>query len=194
MTGAQEIRRSMRAMRRALDEGAQREASRDVCKRVLALEAYRDARCVMAYMACGGEISLQGVIEDVLSSGRTLALPRCEAPGVMTARRVSGMGDLVCGMYGLAEPDGRCEVMDPARIDLVLAPGTAFDAAGHRIGQGGGYYDRFLPGTGATAVGVCHGFALMERVPYEKHDYRMDMVVTPGRTICCPAHEKRQEE
>lgn len=194
MTGAQEIRRSMRAMRRALDEGAQQEASHAVCERVLALGAYRDARCVMAYMACGGEISLQGVIEDVLSSGRTLALPRCEAPGVMTARRVSGMGDLVCGMYGLAEPDERCAVIDPERIDLVLAPGTAFDPAGHRLGQGGGYYDRFLPGTGAMAVGVCHGFALMESVPFDKHDYRMDMVITPGGTICCPAHEKRQEE
>ena len=192
MTAAEEIRRSMRMMRRALDGGAQREASRAVCERVLALAAYRDARCVMAYMACGGEISLESVVQDVLAGGRILALPRCEAPGVMTARRVGGTGRLVRGRYGLWEPDESCPEIDPAQIDLVLAPGTAFDAQGHRIGQGGGYYDRFLPGTGALAVGVCHSFALMERVPFEAHDYAMDMVITPERTIDCPA-EKQEE-
>ena len=194
MISAEEIRRSMRAMRRALDEQAQQEAARDVCARVLALEAYGDARCVMAYMAAGGELSVQEIVDDVLSSGRVLALPRCEAPGVMTARRVKDLGDLTRGMYGLMEPEDRCEVIAPETVDLVIVPGTAFDIEGHRIGQGGGYYDRFLPGTRAAAVGVCHGFALMERVPFAAHDCRMDTVITPGRTICCPAREKEREE
>ena len=183
----------MRAARRALSP-AKQEAARDVCARVLALDAYRHARCVMAYMAVGGEISMEEIAANVLASGRMLALPRCEASGVMTARCVTGMDDLARGMYGLMEPRDGCEAIAPEKIDLVIAPGTAFDAAGHRIGQGGGYYDRFLPLTRAVVVGVCHGFALMEHVPFAAHDYRMDMVITPGQTICCPAEETEQEE
>ena len=69
------------------------------------------------------------------------------------------------------------------RIDLILVPGTAFDVRGHRIGQGGGYYDRYLNRTRAVRVGVCHDFALLSAVPSEAHDVRMDIVVTPGRTV-----------
>ena len=51
------------------------------------------------------------------------------------------------------------------------------------IGQGGGYYDRFLPATRALRVGVCHDFALLDEIPSEPHDARMDVIVTPSRTI-----------
>ena len=76
-----------------------------------------------------------------------------------------------------------CPRVEPAEIDLILVPGTAFDVRGHRIGQGGGYYDRYLNRTRAVRVGVCHDFALLSAVPSEAHDARMDIVVTPGRTV-----------
>ena len=77
----------------------------------------------------------------------------------------------------------REEGVGPAEIDLILVPGTAFDVRGHRIGQGGGYYDRYLNRTRAVRVGVCHDFALLSAVPSEAHDARMDIVVTPGRAV-----------
>ena len=78
---------------------------------------------------------------------------------------------------------------DEIPAGLMLIPGTAFDRAGGRIGQGGGYYDRYILKTRAFRVGVCHGFALMDSVPTEKHDARMDAVVTPEETLIF-----RQEE
>ena len=94
-----------------------------------------------------------------------------------------GHGDLESGAYGLMEPKEDCAIADPQRIDLILVPGTAFDREGGRIGQGAGYYDRFLETRGALRVGVCHSFALLERVPCEMHDAAMDYVITPGGII-----------
>lgn len=174
----------MRAQRRALSEEAQRQASLAVLGRVRAFAPYGRAHSVMAYMACRGELDLLPVILDVLSQGKTLLLPRCEGPGAMTARRVTELSQLIPGAYGVMEPQADCEAVDPEEIDLILVPGTAFDASGGRLGQGGGYYDRFLAGTKALRVGVCHDFALAERVPAQAHDVRMNCIISPGGTIC----------
>lgn len=178
-----ELRSAMRARRRALSADEQRRASQAVYERVLAFAPYGGARGVMAYMACRGEIDLAPVIADVLASGKTLLLPRCEAPGLMTVRRVTDLSQLAAGAYGLMEPAEDCAVFPPEEIDLIFVPGTAFDASGGRIGQGGGYYDRFLARTKALRAGVCHDFALARRVPAQAHDMRMDCIITPGGTL-----------
>lgn len=181
----QALRARMRALRRALGEKQQQEASQAVWKQLEDWEVYRNARVVMAYAAARGELSVEPVIRDILASGRTLCLPRCESPGIMTARRVASLDQLVTGAYGLQEPDDSCEVMDRGAIDLILVPGTAFDARGGRLGQGGGYYDRFLPGCRAALAGVCHAFAVVSSVPCAEHDAVMDWIITPAGRIAC---------
>lgn len=179
MRSKDEIRRAMREMRRALSHDEQEAASRAVCRHALDFAPYRQAAAVMAYMACRGELSLAPLMADILESGRTLLLPRCEGPGVMTARRVEDFSQLASGAYGLMEPDAACEIVDPGGIDLILLPGTAFDRAGGRLGQGGGYYDRFLHRTDAHLAGVCHDFALLDAVPIEENDMPVHAVITP---------------
>ena len=138
----------------------------------------------MAYMACRGELDLSPVLLDALAQGKTLLLPRCESPGIMTARRVTDLSQLAAGAYGLMEPAQCCAVFPPEEINLIFVPGTAFDALGGRLGQGGGYYDRFLARTKALRAGVCHDFALIARVPAQAHDMRMDCIFTPGGMRC----------
>lgn len=173
----------MRARRAALSQGEQLRASQAALEHLCAFAPYVRARSVMAYMACRGELDLAPVIADALARGKTLLLPRCEAPGVMTARRVTDLSQLEPGAFGVREPARDCAVFPPEAIDLILVPGTAFDASGGRLGQGGGYYDRFLPRTGALRVGVGHDFALLARVPAQAHDARMDCILTPGGMI-----------
>ena len=179
-----ELRHAMRARRRALSQEEQRRASLAVLERVRAFAPYREARSVMAYMACRGELDLSPVLLDALAQGKTLLLPRCEAPGIMTARRVTDLSQLAAGAYGLMEPEQCCAVFPPEEINLIFVPGTAFDALGGRLGQGGGYYDRFLARTKALRAGVCHDFALIARVPAQAHDMRMDCIFTPGGMRC----------
>ena len=180
------LRSRMRALRMARTPLEQERDARAAAARILALPAYRDARTVMAYVAVRGELSLAAVLEDVLSSGRTLALPLCVGPGVMQARAVSALSQLRPGRYGIPGPGANCPRIDPADIDLMLVPGVAFDARGGRVGQGGGYYDRFLPGMRALLVGVCPDCALLCDVPVRGHDVRMNAVITPSATLTVP--------
>lgn len=173
------LRRQMKEQRRALSGSEQARMAAQLAGHVLASPAYRQAKTVMLYMAARGEISLDAVIADALDGGKRLALPLCAGRGVMTARAVCGMQELQAGMYGLMEPRGDCPVVPPEEIDLILVPGAAFDRRGGRIGQAGGYYDRFLPLTGACRMGVCHSFALMDDpLPQEAHDARMHLLAT----------------
>ena len=178
-----ELRAQMRQARRALSEQAQREAAQAAAARILALDAYQNARVVMAYAAVRGELALDAVLRDALAADKTLALPRCEGEGVMRAYRVARLSELKRGAYGILEPGAACLPVAPEEIDLMLVPGTAFDRRGGRLGQGGGYYDRYLGLTRAVCVGVCHDFALTEAVPTETHDAHMDIVITPNHTI-----------
>lgn len=85
---------------------------------------------------------------------------------------------LSMGRFGIAEPAGPA-FTDYAAIDLVLVPGVAFDAQGHRLGRGKGYYDRFLPRIPqAYKIGVCFAYQFVENVPTEPFDIRMDEVIT----------------
>ncbi len=177
------LRDGLRAQRAALGKDRQQADAQQVRARIGELAAYRQARVVMAYVAIRGELSLDGVLKDVLSSGRMLVLPRCEEKGILRACIVPDLSALERGAYGIFAPSSGAATVSPEQIDLILTPGVAFDRMGHRIGQGGGYYDRFLPATRALRVGVCHDFALLDEIPFEPHDARMDVIVTPSRTI-----------
>ncbi len=72
------------------------------------------------------------------------------------------------------------EHIDPATLDVVAVPGLAFTADGRRLGQGGGHYDRFLPRlrAGCVTVGTAFAEQLVDDLPTEPHDVRLDLVVT----------------
>ena len=177
------LRDRLRALRAARPQQEQARDAQAVAARILALPAYQSARTVMAYAAARGEIALDAVMADALLRGKALALPLCTGPGRMQARRVTAIEQLRPGRYGIMEPAESCPPVVPEDIGLVLVPGVAFDARGGRLGQGGGYYDRFLPQTRALRVGICPETALLESVPMRAHDMRMDAIVTPERTI-----------
>ena len=176
------LRRKMRAARKACTD----RATRDDClsQRLMELSVYQKASCVLSYVSFGTEADTLRILERVLADGKALYVPKC-VPNTnrMVFYRISALRDLSPGAYGILEPGADCPRVEPAEIDLIFVPGTAFDVRGHRIGQGGGYYDRYLNRTRAVRVGVCHDFALLSAVPSEAHDARMDIVVTPGRTV-----------
>lgn len=85
----------------------------------------------------------------------------------------------------IREPASDARIVESAEIALILVPGMAFTASGHRLGRGGGYYDRFLarlPGS-AVKLGVCFARQLVDDLPFELHDQRVDAVVTENGLI-----------
>jgi 5-formyltetrahydrofolate cyclo-ligase len=98
--------------------------------------------------------------------------------------------DIVLGRYSLREPRADLPELALDELDVVIVPGLAFDATGARLGRGGGFYDRLLEriatlpaGKRPTCVGVCLDEQMVEKVPVEAHDLRVDMMVTPSRNV-----------
>jgi 5-formyltetrahydrofolate cyclo-ligase len=82
---------------------------------------------------------------------------------------------------GIWEPEAQKEYLK--QIDLVIAPGIAFDKNKNRLGRGKGYYDKYFNGKKITKIGVCYDFQLLENIPVEPFDVKMDKIITPNYTI-----------
>jgi len=172
---------ALRARMRACRASADPALSERIAERVTALEAYQGARTVMCYHSVCGEVDTLKLIERMRSDGKTVCLPAIIGKGVMEARR---MDCLVPGSYGIPCPEG--PVIPPEEIDLILVPGLAFDARCHRLGQGGGYYDRYLPKCRGKTVGIAFDCQVVERLPLLAHDVQLDMLVTESALYTRP--------
>jgi len=152
---------------------------------LFALPEVAASRTVLLFYSFGSEVATRGMASRALGGGKRLLLPYLEA-GTMEAAEVRSHDELVPTGYGPREPARRVAV-EPAEVDLVVTPGLAFDRRGHRLGYGGGHYDRFLGrlGPAAARVGIGFSLQLVERVPDEPGDQRVDLVVTDAEVIDC---------
>ena len=103
----------------------------------------------------------------------------------MEARAVESLEALVPGAHGLLEPAEGAAIVPPEEIGLTIVPCLAADRNGHRLGYGGGYYDRFLRGAAGASMCLCRARALLEDVPREEHDAAVDMVVSEAGIVVC---------
>ena len=175
------LRSELRARRRALGVAELARAEAAATAHLVAWEGWRAARAVALHAAVRGELPTAALLTAALAAGKRVALPG-EGPDGMTLRWVAEAGALVEDGRGIPSPPPGSPVATPADLDLVLAPGVAFDAAGGRLGQGGGDYDRLLaalPSRVAT-VGWCHDFQVIGEVPMEAHDRRVGWLATPS--------------
>lgn len=210
--------------------------SNEVFSRLLALPEYQSAKSVGFFLSMpSGEIQTRNAIRQIVNDGKVLFVPRvgldfdqCDMDMVRCNTAEGGGNDSTSdgslfydswprNKWGIPEPPvTSVNVAKPGDIDLLIVPGLAFDTHGHRLGQGKGYYDRFIAkmrddddsgGANDTKkpilVGVCleeqfldevpHGVDLDMRddssggiIPVSDHDYIMDMVLTPSQTLIVP--------
>lgn len=148
-------------------------------------------RAILAFIGVRHELYTLGELEARRRAGQAIFLPRCEGPrisaGLMNFYRFRGEAELIDGPYGLREP-AAAEPLDPRAPCLVWVPGLAFDRAGRRLGQGGGFYDRYLARPSMRDVprlALCPRWALHEAgaLPTGTHDQRVDWLVTPTEVI-----------
>ena len=133
---------------------------------------------IMAYWPLPDEVDIRPLIDRLVAEGKTVLLPRVVDDRTMELRRYTSSADLAEGAFHIMEPTGPLFV-DDDQIDVALVPGVAFDAAGHRLGRGRGYYDRFLARcSGVRKIGVCFPFQRVAEVPSEPYDVLLDEVVS----------------
>jgi 5-formyltetrahydrofolate cyclo-ligase len=184
-----QIRRDVIARRDALDPAERAAASAAIRARLAAMPQVAAARTLLAFAAFGSEVDLDPLLEDLIARGVGVFLPFVigfSPPELGIARVKDLRADLVPRRLGIREPDpARRKAARTDRVDVVIAPGVAFDAAGRRIGYGAGFYDRLLsrlrPGT--PVIAAAFAIQVLPRVPATSHDMRVDAVVTEHATI-----------
>ena len=183
----------MRRLTRRPSAAERAEAAQAATAHLIASPELRSAERIALYAHLPTELSTRPLLEWLWRSGRVALLPRIAADGALQFVPVSPATELRRGRYGVLEPLLSAGALPAttadAAADLVLVPGLAFDGRGGRLGRGGGHYDRRFPpdySANPPLLGFAFSFQLVERVPREAHDLRLDAVVTE-RGICrCP--------
>jgi 5-formyltetrahydrofolate cyclo-ligase len=159
---------------------------RSVQERLIATPAFLEAGTLLLFYSFGSEIPTAGLVQRSLDAGKRVLLPVLEA-GEMVAAELKPGDSLAATTYGPKEPSNRVAV-DPAEVGLVVAPGLGFDLEGYRLGYGGGHYDRYLATLPAATprVGIAFHQQLLDELPREPGDERLDLIVTDQDVIVCP--------
>lgn len=200
------LRARMRAARDRLDERERRIASERICRHLLAHPLVRsrmkadreDGRTpvLLAFRAIRSEPDPSAFVREAWACGMRVLFPRVDREaGRLTLHAVNSEAELEPGAWGIPEPRADAPVWD-VRVppDLVLVPGLAFDLSGGRLGYGRGFYDRLLAEWKSPALGTSSAtvpllvapvfeVALVERVPCEPHDVKVDLIVTENGPV-----------
>lgn len=171
-----ELRRTIREQKRAMTEDEIVRRSDELGKLFAASQAYRDARTIYGYLPYNQEVRTVPMLEQALRDGKQVAVPKCYGDE-MKFILMTDLSQVEKGYAGIPEPiaDGP-EAEDETA--LVLMPGLAFDPQGHRIGYGGGFYDKFLSREpGHPTLALCYEFQMLPHLDTEEHDIPVDTVL-----------------
>ena len=176
------LRREIRAALGRITAEERQRAARSAQARLLEVMERSQAAVVLAYLGDGLELDLDPTIEMLLDRGGTVAVPVVLPDrGRMVPARITSLDPSAFDRdrYDLRSPRAPVEIIDLDRLDVVLVPGVAFTTTGHRLGRGGGYYDRLLgelPNR-VRRVGVCHALQVVPTLPVEPHDAGIDDLI-----------------
>lgn len=172
-----ELRRIIGEKKRALSAREIEAMSARLAERLFETAQYRQARSLYAYLSFNQEVRTRPIIERAWRNGKRVAVPKL-VDGEMRFIWLEGFDQLAPqGAFGILEPVADGPVADDEGA-LVLMPGLAFDRAGHRVGYGGGYYDRYLSAHPChPTVALCYGFQRLERIKPDAHDVKVDVLL-----------------
>ena len=179
------LRREFLSKRAAVSVEERERISHALIKKFLTTEIYHEAKIIMAYASMPDELQLNELFTACFNDKKILAIPFIVGKGIMRAVEVPSFDALEVGNFNiLTVKHGK--FIEPAQMDCVIVPGAAFDINGGRLGLGGGFYDRFLPlAVNAKKIALAYDFQLVDSLPLEEHDAKIDIVLTLERSVCC---------
>ena len=180
----------------AMSPAKRESADAIIAERLISHPEWIDAHSVLLYRSLPYEVGTDRLLEEALSTGKELYLPRITG-NRMGFHRVadrSALKRLSAHRFGVLEPPSHArqwESPHPWRPAIVVCPGRVFDVRGGRIGHGGGFYDRFLAGalpvdapeTQLTVAGICYEAQLVDTVPTHSNDHPIDIIFTEQRVV-----------
>jgi 5-formyltetrahydrofolate cyclo-ligase len=187
------IRKNTLALRELLPPETHAAHSMAIAERLMRMPEYQQSSAVLGYMNFGTEFASEVWIREVLAACKKLALPRVNHhTNQLDLFWVEDLeNQLATGLWKIREPIvERCErVITPNEVEFALLPGVAFSKSGARLGYGGGYYDKLLAQMShrPTLVAAAFELQIMERIPQEATDVKVEWIITEQRAINCSA-------
>ena len=171
-----ELRRTIRERKRAMTEEEIVQRSEKLGKLFVQSEAYKNAKTIYGYLPYNQEVRTVPMLEQALRDGKKVAVPKCYGDE-MKFIYLDDLTKVAKGYAGIPEPIAD-EPVAHDETALVLMPGLAFDPAGHRIGYGGGFYDKFLAAEpNHPTLALCYEFQMLPELHTEEHDIPVDTVL-----------------
>ena len=155
-------------------------ASEKIQKRLKKIKVFRDAQKIGAYYPIGSEVLTQDIIQELLSIGKDVFLPKVVGES-MEFRKIIDFSSLEKGSFEIMEPKDSCQVSN--NLDVILVPTVGISSMGLRLGYGHGFYDRFLADYNTTTISLVLEKQIVKNIPKEGHDIIMDWIVTEDRIL-----------
>ena len=175
------LRQAILKIRTSLSDERLDKMSDNIEMEILSISEFTRANTIAGYHSIGSEVRTLKILNRMLQMKKILVLPKVIDTMIVFAQVKDLIDDLEVGKYKIMTPKDDCEQVE--NVDLVFVPGIVWDEWGHRIGYGHGYYDRCLSRLQATSIGLAYDFQVFDEIPYEKNDFRVDMIVTDRRII-----------
>ena len=174
------LRRQLEMKRRTMPKEEAESLSVAVVSHLKSVPEFYEGHKIMLYYPIRNEVDVIPLLEAYQDS-KVLLLPVVLHGHKMELRQYKGAESLKKGSYGIPEPIGE---RYSGHIDTIIVPGVGFDRQLHRIGRGGGYYDRFLKKhPEAKKVAVAYDFQIVDHVPVGFFDQKVDAIITPTTII-----------
>ena len=182
------LRKSIEKKRNTLSTSEVLEKSSRIKKRIFEMDLFRDAQTILFYVSYGNEVYTHDMIKESISLGKTVVVPKSVTKNnALILSRLTDWNNLEVGAYNILEPKQESiKEADIESIDLIIIPGVVFDESGNRIGHGKGYYDRLLNDSrNIPSVGLAFEFQIVDNIESEKHDEKIDVIITEDRIMKC---------
>lgn len=171
-----EIRAMIRAKKRAMTEAEIISASEALGRLFRESDLYRKAKTIYGYLPYNQEVRTTPMLEQALADGKQVAVPKVFGDE-MKFITLTDFSRIAPGYAKIPEPIDDGPIADDPTA-LVLMPGLAFDPQGHRIGYGGGFYDKFLAAEpNHPTLALCYGFQMVDHLETDPHDIPVDQVL-----------------
>ncbi|WP_164985152.1 5-formyltetrahydrofolate cyclo-ligase [Ammoniphilus sp. CFH 90114] len=183
------LRKQILSKRSQIESSIRKKKSEQIVRQILDNQSYKEAKTLFSFVPFGDEVDIRELLSTALQEGKEVVIPKTFVEKKeMVPYLFRGWETLVPGIYGILEPDPEISpTANLEKIDLIIMPGVAFDHNGGRLGYGGGYYDRFLSKLPKLPrmIAPCFVEQIVESIPMDDHDFRMETIVTDEGWIDC---------
>jgi len=155
-------------------------ASEKIQKKIKKINAFRDAQKIGVYYPIGSEILTQDIIQELLSNGKDVFLPKVMGANI-EFRKIANFSSLEKGSFDIMEPKDDCQTDND--LDVVLVPTVGISPIGVRLGYGHGFYDRFLAEHKTVKISLTLEKQIVKNIPKSEHDVIIDWIVTEDRIL-----------